>query len=196
MPYTVTFICTGNTCRSAMGEAITKSLLLPYKNIKVDSCGIQTTTGTPASVNSKIVSKQNGIDLNKHRSRKMTYKILQNSNLILCMEDLHMDRIISLYPEFKDKIFRLKSWMKVSKPTNGNKKIQHPTVKTNKSFDSYYDKDIWNSFFGDYDEENYADNIPDPYGGNLKEYEMTFKEIYQEVKRVVPFIIAAANKGS
>jgi len=179
-----------------MGEAITKSLLLPYKNIKVDSCGIQTTTGTPASVNSKIVSKQNGIDLNKHRSRKMTYKILQNSNLILCMEDLHMDRIISLYPEFKDKIFRLKSWMKVSKPTNGNKKIQHPTVKTNKSFDSYYDKDIWNSFFGDYDEENYADNIPDPYGGNLKEYEMTFKEIYQEVKRVVPFIIAAANKGS
>lgn len=109
---TITFVCTGNTCRSAMGEAILKSLLLKISspNIIVNSCGTDTEDGNPASINSIIVCEQNGIDLSKHRSKLMSFKILDKSSVILCMQESHVDKIVYFFPEFKSKTFTLKNW--------------------------------------------------------------------------------------
>ena len=61
---TIAFVCTGNTCRSPMAEAIFNDMA--EKNgvcVRAESFGIATSTGLPVSENSVIACKEIGIDL-------------------------------------------------------------------------------------------------------------------------------------
>ena len=67
----VIFVCTGNTCRSPMAEAYLKS-----KNIKdliVESRGLFA-DGSPASLNSRIVTSEIDLDISEHISKTITRK--------------------------------------------------------------------------------------------------------------------------
>ena len=60
---TIAFVCTGNTCRSPMAEAIFNDMA--EKNgvcVRAESFGIATSTGLPVSENSVIACKEIGIE--------------------------------------------------------------------------------------------------------------------------------------
>ena len=97
-------LCTANTCRSPMAEAMLREKL--GKKAEVISRGIMT-TGAGASEESAIVMREMGYDISDHISRRITAEEIRDADLILTMTYNHKMILVNTMPEEKDKIFTL-----------------------------------------------------------------------------------------
>ena len=89
----ILFVCTGNTCRSPMAEAICNKL--SDKKI-ADSAGINAITGLSASVNSIEVCKEIGIDLSDFTSTWICDTNPAEYDLFAVMSESHKQMLITL----------------------------------------------------------------------------------------------------
>lgn len=82
----ILFICTGNTCRSPMAEAVAKDIIKnkEIKNIKVSSAGIFANEGKPVSQNAKDALNLAGLKT-LHKAKLLTPEMIENSNLVITM---------------------------------------------------------------------------------------------------------------
>lgn len=103
----ILFVCTGNTCRSPMAEAILKNKQMD--EIEVRSAGIYAANGSEASTHAKKVLEDNGIAHN-HRSSLLTGVEVNWADLILTMTSSHKMAILQQYPEVGHKVFTLKEY--------------------------------------------------------------------------------------
>ena len=91
--YDMIFVCTGNTCRSPMAEAIAKKL---KPSLKITSMGVAAFNGSPASESACIVMEEMGLCLASHRSKMIDQKLLQSAKLVLTMTQAHLLSVKSL----------------------------------------------------------------------------------------------------
>jgi len=93
----VLFVCTGNTCRSPMAEAMFKQMS-KLKKLKVDvaSCGLFADKGTPISKNSNLALRKLVFKGTRHKSNSINDFNLNEIELIVTMSDNHKAYLSSL----------------------------------------------------------------------------------------------------
>jgi protein-tyrosine-phosphatase len=91
----ILFVCTGNTCRSPMAEAIARLLLeqTGRTDIEVESAGTQAWEGSPASDEALLVGVERNLDLSGHRARRLAPELVRSADLVLVMSSAHLMQV-------------------------------------------------------------------------------------------------------
>jgi tRNA threonylcarbamoyl adenosine modification protein (Sua5/YciO/YrdC/YwlC family) len=100
------FVCTGNTCRSPMAVGIFRKYLaeklqcevdhLDKMGYKVSSAGIMNMLSSPASAEAIAACAAKGIDIQAHRSRALSRDLIDKSDFIFVMSQMHREQVNAL----------------------------------------------------------------------------------------------------
>lgn len=114
---TILFVCSGNTCRSPMAEAITRRILseklavpepeLEKKGVSVVSAGSFAMPGSRATPQAVEAVRDLGADLSHHRSRPLTVELIHQADMIFTMARSHAMAVAALVPSASDKVATL-----------------------------------------------------------------------------------------
>ena len=164
---TILFVCTGNTCRSAMAEGIFKKILKERKednsSFNILSAGISALPGispTPEAI--KVMSEQ-GIDISQHHAQELREEIIKKADLILVMANEHKEYVHKEFPFAQNKTFLLKKFT-LNNKTESNQK----------------------------NERNYE--IIDPIGRKIEFYRIIARELKKNLEKILDNILEESNK--
>ena len=101
--------------------------------------------------------------MSAHRAQRIPRELVDRSDIILAMEDVHEDKILAFAPEAKNRLFLLKEF---ARPVRNDGIINSEKVSNGAKIN---DSNL---------------NIPDPAGGSLEFYQDTFLTIKDAVERI------------
>ncbi|VAX15260.1 Low molecular weight protein tyrosine phosphatase [hydrothermal vent metagenome] len=99
-------VCTGNLCRSPMGESLLQKALADRgeDNILVESAGVIARDGYPPAQMAVQEMKAHGLDISAHRTSPLTKEAINEAEMVLVMERAHLYAALSLAPEASEKV--------------------------------------------------------------------------------------------
>ncbi len=106
-------VCTGNTCRSPMAEALARAALarrlglsesrLAEFGFSVTSMGVYAASGAPASAHSVSVLAERGLDLSEHRSQPAAPELVARLDRVYALTRSHLEALAQSLPPGKSK---------------------------------------------------------------------------------------------
>ena len=92
----IIFVCTGNTCRSPMAEALLNNelALRGLKGIVVTSAGTKAKRGDTINPKSAQVLAENGLAIEEFKSKKLNDRMLRDAYAIVCMTESQRDYLL------------------------------------------------------------------------------------------------------
>ncbi|HBG27090.1 MAG: threonylcarbamoyl-AMP synthase [Planctomycetes bacterium GWF2_41_51] len=126
----ILFVCSGNTCRSPIAEAMAKKFLaekfgcnidqLEDMGYKIESAGVLAMNGIAASDGSVMFCESRGADLSKHKSQRLTVEKIKSADYIFAMSNGHKDAIMQLCSQAERKCMLLKEDAEIDDPIGGD----------------------------------------------------------------------------
>jgi len=164
---TILFVCTGNTCRSAMAEGMFKKMseerTKGNSKIEVISAGISALPGISPTFEAISVMFEQGIDISQHYAQELQEELIKKADLILVMTNEHKEYIHKEFPFAQNKTFLLKKF------TINNKS------KSNQNNDRNYE-------------------IIDPIGRKIEFYRIIARELKNNLEKILDKIFEENNK--
>ena len=97
----VLFVCTGNTCRSPMAEALLRHH--GGDRFEVQSAGVFAYPGSDASVHAKEALAEKGISID-HTAQQVNETLLDWADIVVTMTENHKQIVFGHYPSVEKKL--------------------------------------------------------------------------------------------
>ncbi|MCW1874105.1 protein tyrosine phosphatase [Erwinia sp. INIA-01] len=121
-------VCTGNICRSPIGE---RMLRRAFPDKKIDSAGVGALVNHTADASAVKIAEKYGLSLEDHKGRQFTSSLGSQYSLVLVMDNSHLEQVSRIAPEVRGKTMLFGHWL-------GGKEIPDPYRKSEEAFDSVY----------------------------------------------------------
>lgn len=121
-------ICTGNVCRSPLGERFLRQLL---PGIQVDSAGTHSLVGRPADERVLQIAAAHGLSLDGHIACTISRPMMKRYDLILAMASEHIRHVTALAPEVRGKTLLFGQWL-------GGEDVPDPFHQSHQVFEHVY----------------------------------------------------------
>lgn len=194
----ILFVCTGNTCRSPMAEAVLKH---QSDDFEVQSAGLFAQKGADASEGTKNVLRKKGIPI-QHQSQPVTPELVEWADYILTMTSQHKQMLITQYEEAETKTFTLleftneqqrEIWerLKTAYADLEEKKSQYLSKNKDRMTEEELRKKMHEHIHKDLENIRHLEaklgtlDIEDPVGGNADVYMKTFQQIEKNIELLV-----------
>ena len=121
-PFTILFVCSGNSCRSPMAKGIMDKINQDHlkesqqkAKIMTLSAGTIAPNGQLPTANAKKAALEYGADIHHHLSAPLTRERIKMADLILAMQEKHKIAVLELVPEVKNKTFIITEYISQNK---------------------------------------------------------------------------------
>ena len=101
-PVRVVFVCLGNICRSPIAERVAERAAADagITGVEFSSAGtISEDYDDPMDRRAAAVLKEHGYRYADHRARRITQAQIESADLVVAMENVHLERVLELAPD-------------------------------------------------------------------------------------------------
>jgi protein-tyrosine phosphatase len=135
----ILFVCTGNTCRYQMADALIRRALalrlvvsedqVEERGFAIESAGVSAANGSRMSEDAERVLGEMGVRRIEHSSRSLTPEILKDADRIYAMTRSQLERVIMMSPDVAGRARRLDPGRDVEDPVGAGADAYRATAK-------------------------------------------------------------------
>ena len=136
----ILFVCTANICRSALAASVLRKMLLQkgLTDILVDSAGVRDLSDQPYDSQMASIARRAGYDMDGYAKYIASSSMLEDADLIICMEHYHLVEVQKQLPYAKWNRIRLFNEICFNEHTN----MPDPSGDTEYMYHYVFDKII------------------------------------------------------
>ncbi len=183
----ILLVCTGNTCRSPMAEAMLRRMAAHRGiTVAVRSAGVSTMDGMPVSAPALEALRKREID-HSGTSRALTAEVVDWSDLILTMTSGHKRSLLQWFPHAVDKTYTLKEF------ALQDQQVQHDIAELEQLYGEMQIQQVLGGQLKDEDRRRLLElerripsfDIADPFGGSQAVYNECLDEIETALEKLL-----------